>query len=158
LADGAMYNTGQSCCSVERIYVHERVEKEFVDAFVETVRGFRVGDPEDPQTYIGPLARRAQLDVLDDQVADARELGGRVLTGGKRAERPGAYFEPTVVASANQRMKLMREESFGPVIGIASVKSDEEAVALMNDTEYGLTAGVYSRDLGRAERVLAQVN
>ena len=158
LADGAMYNTGQSCCSVERIYVHERVEKEFVDAFVEAVRGFRLGDPEDPDTYIGPLARRAQLDVLDEQVADAVKLGGRVLTGGKRAERPGAYFEPTVVAGATQRMKLMRDESFGPVIGIASVKSDEEAVGLMNDTEYGLTAGVYSRDLGRAERVLARVN
>jgi acyl-CoA reductase-like NAD-dependent aldehyde dehydrogenase len=158
LADGAMYNTGQSCCSVERIYVHERVEAEFLDAFVAAVRGFHVGDPEDPATYIGPLARRAQLDLLDEQVADAVAQGGRVLTGGKRADRAGAYFEPTVVAGATQRMKLMRDESFGPVIGVARVSSDDEAVTLMNDTEYGLTAGVYSRDVGRAERVLARVN
>ena len=158
LADGAMYNTGQSCCSVERIYVHEQVEAAFVEAFVEVVRGFRLGDPEDPETYIGPLARPAQLDVLDAQVADAVAGGARLLTGGKRAARTGAYFEPTVLAGATQRMKLMRDESFGPIIGIGSVKDDEEAVALMNDTEYGLTAGVYCRDLARAERVLARVD
>jgi len=122
------------------------------------VRGFRVGDPEDPETYIGPLARRAQLDVLDEQVADAVSQGARLLVGGKRAAGPGAYYEPTVLAGATQRMKLMRDESFGPIIGIARVKDDEEAVALMNDTEYGLTAGVYSRDLTRAERVLGRVN
>jgi acyl-CoA reductase-like NAD-dependent aldehyde dehydrogenase len=158
LADGAMYNTGQSCCSVERIYVHERVEAAFVEAFVEVVRGFRLGDPEDPETYIGPLARRAQLDVLDEQVSDAVALGARLLTGGKRTERSGTYYEPTVLAGATQRMKLMRDESFGPIIGIARVKDDDEAVSLMNDTEYGLTAGVYSRDLERAERVLARVD
>ena len=158
LADGAMYNTGQSCCSVERIYVHERVEAAFVDAFVEVVRGFKLGDPEDPDTYIGPLARPAQLDVLDEQVADAVARGARLLVGGKRAARPGAYYEPTVLAGATQHMKLMRDESFGPIIGIARVKDDEEAVTLMNDTEYGLTAGVYAHDLARAERVLARVN
>jgi len=158
LADGAMYNTGQSCCSVERIYVHERAEAAFVEAFVEVVRGFRLGDPEAPDTYIGPLARRAQLDVLDGQVSDAVALGARLLTGGKRADRPGAYYEPTVLSGTTQRMKLMRDESFGPIIGIARVQDDDEAVALMNDTEYGLTAGVYSRDLGRAERVLARVD
>lgn len=158
LADGAMYNAGQSCCSVERIYVHERVEAAFVEAFVDVVRGLRLGDPEDAETYIGPLARRAQLDVLDEQVADAVAGGARLLTGGKRAARAGAYYEPTVLAGATQRMKLMREESFGPIIGIASVKDDDEAVTFMNDTEYGLTAGVYCRDLARAERVLSRVD
>jgi acyl-CoA reductase-like NAD-dependent aldehyde dehydrogenase len=158
LADGAMYNTGQSCCSVERIYVHERVEAAFVEAFVDVVRGFRLGDPEDPETYIGPLARRAQLDVLDAQVADAVAQGARLLIGGKRAARSGTYYEPTVLAAATQKMLLMQDESFGPIIGIAKVANDDEAVAAMNDTEYGLTAGVYSRDMARAERVLARVN
>jgi acyl-CoA reductase-like NAD-dependent aldehyde dehydrogenase len=158
LADGAMYNGGQSCCSVERIYVHEAVADAFVAAFVDVVKGFKMGDPEDRSTYIGPLARREQLDVLDAQVADARALGGRVLTGGKRAAGPGAYFEPTVIAGATNAMRVMRDESFGPIIGIASVEDDAEAIERMNDTEYGLTAGVYSRDNGRAAKVLSHVN
>jgi acyl-CoA reductase-like NAD-dependent aldehyde dehydrogenase len=158
LADGAMYNGGQSCCSVERIYVHKDVEQAFVEAFVDVVKGFKLGDPEDKTTYIGPLARREQLAVLDQQVTDAVAKGARVLTGGHRAERRGAYYEPTVLAGATNAMRVMRDESFGPIIGIASVASDEEAVTLMNDTEYGLTAGVYSRDGARATRVLAQVH
>jgi acyl-CoA reductase-like NAD-dependent aldehyde dehydrogenase len=158
LADGAMYNGGQSCCSVERIYVHAAVERPFLEAFVEVVNGMKLGDPEDKTTYIGPLARREQLDVLDAQVADAVAKGARVLTGGHRAERPGAYFQPTVLAGATNAMHVMRDESFGPIIGIASVKSDDEAVTQMNDTEYGLTAGVYARDRERAARVLARIN
>jgi acyl-CoA reductase-like NAD-dependent aldehyde dehydrogenase len=158
LADGAMYNTGQSCCSVERIYVHEAVYESFVEAFVNTVRGYKLGDPEEADTYIGPLAREAQLAVLEAQVADAVEKGAKVLTGGKRAERSGWYFEPTVIAGATNAMQLMREESFGPIIGISRVASDDEAVASMNDTEYGLTAGVYTKDRARAERLLSRVD
>jgi acyl-CoA reductase-like NAD-dependent aldehyde dehydrogenase len=158
LADGAMYNTGQSCCSVERIYVHERVADAFTNAFVETVRGFRVGDPEDPETYIGPLARQAQLGILETQVADALAKGAKLLTGGQRPERRGYYFEPTVLSNATNAMTVMREESFGPIIGIATVSSDEEAVRLMNDTEYGLTAGVYGRDPERARHILKKVS
>jgi acyl-CoA reductase-like NAD-dependent aldehyde dehydrogenase len=158
LADGAMYNTGQSCCSVERIYVHERIHDTFVDAFLAAVAGFRVGDPADEATYIGAVTRQAQLDVLAAQVADALAKGGQLRTGGRRIDRPGHWFEPTVVTNANHDMLLMREESFGPVIGIQKVKGDEEAVALMNDTRYGLTAGVYTRDEARAKRLLAQVD
>jgi acyl-CoA reductase-like NAD-dependent aldehyde dehydrogenase len=158
LADGAMYNAGQSCCSVERIYVHEKVESAFLAAFVDAVKGFVLGDPEDPATYFGPLARKAQLEVLDAQVSDAVARGAHVLTGGRRADRPGAYFEPTVLAGATNEMRVMREESFGPIIGIARVKSDDEAIALMNDTEYGLTAGIYTRDTARAHRVMQRVN
>jgi acyl-CoA reductase-like NAD-dependent aldehyde dehydrogenase len=153
-----MYNAGQSCCSVERIYVHRAVEGPFLGAFVEAVEGFVIGDPADETTYIGPLAREEQLAVLDAQVRDAIEKGGRVLTGGKRIERPGFYFQPTVVAGATNDMLLMTEESFGPVIGVMAVGSDDEAVERMNDSEYGLTAGVYSRDRARAERVLSRVN
>ncbi|MFO7181792.1 MAG: aldehyde dehydrogenase family protein [Pseudomonadota bacterium] len=158
LADGAMYNAGQSCCAVERIYVHEAIYDEFLAAFVQTVRGFVVGDPEDERTYLGPLARAEQRDVLDAQVADAVARGATVLCGGKRIDGPGNYYEPTVVANATNAMRLMREESFGPVIGIARVSDDERAIELMNDTEYGLTAGVYTRDRARAERVLARLD
>ncbi len=157
-ADGAMYNTGQSCCSVERIYVHEKIHDTFVDAFVKEVKGFRIGDPTRDDSYIGPLTRAPQLAVLADQVADALAKGAKLLTGGRRIEQPGNWFEPTVFANVNHTMKLMRDESFGPVIGIQKVASDDEAVRLMNDTEYGLTAAVYTRDPARAEGLLARLN
>jgi acyl-CoA reductase-like NAD-dependent aldehyde dehydrogenase len=157
VADGAFYNNGQSCCAVERIYVAEAIHDAFVEAFVAEVRAFRLGDPMDEATYIGPLARRGQIAVLRRQVAEARRLGGRVLVGGQPIERRGNWFAPTVVVDADHRMSLMREESFGPVIGIQRVASDEEAVSLMNDTPYGLTAGVYTRAEKRAKRILAEV-
>jgi len=158
IADGAFYNTGQSCCAVERIYVHSGVFDPFVAALVETVRGFKVGDPMDPATYIGPLARPAQVAVLEDQVADATGKGARILCGGRRMDRPGNYFEPTVLVDVNHGMKVMRDESFGPVIGIMAVDGDEQAVERMRDTDYGLTAGVYAKDRSRAEKLLARVD
>jgi acyl-CoA reductase-like NAD-dependent aldehyde dehydrogenase len=158
LADGAMYNTGQSCCSVERIYVHEKIYDAFLAAFVATVRGFKVGDPTAEDSYIGAITRSPQLDVLDAQVADARAKGARLLLGGQRLSGPGNWYAPTVFADVNHSMELMREESFGPIIGIQKVASDAEAVELMNDTRYGLTAGVYSPDEARAKALLAQVN
>src|SRR5688572_484448 len=158
LADGAMYNTGQSCCAVERIYVEKSVEGPFLEAFLATVAGFKLGDPENSDTYIGPLARAQQLEVLSAQVADAVERGARVLTGGKRVDRTGNYFQPTVIGGANNTMRVLREESFGPIIGIAAVEDDADAIRKMNDTEYGLTAGVYTRDRARAEAILSQVD
>jgi acyl-CoA reductase-like NAD-dependent aldehyde dehydrogenase len=158
LADGAMYNTGQSCCSVERIYVHERLHDAFVDAFVATVRGFKVGDPTDPATYIGAITRAPQLEVLEAQIADALAKGARLQVGGHRIERPGNWFEPTVLTDVDHRMALMRDESFGPIIGIQRVRDDAEALALMNDTRYGLTAGVYTPDTARARAILGKVN
>jgi acyl-CoA reductase-like NAD-dependent aldehyde dehydrogenase len=157
IADGAFYNTGQSCCSVERIYVNERIYQPFVDAFVAEVKGFRRGDPADEKTYIGPLTRAPQLKVLEAQVKDAKKKGARVLVGGDRVKAKGNWFEPTVLVNVNHSMEVMREESFGPVIGIMPVKSDAEAVKLMNDTEYGLTAGVYTADRKRAEKILEDV-
>ena len=157
LADGAMYNTGQSCCSVERIYVHEKIHDAFVAAFVETVKGYRMGDPASEDTYIGAITRAPQLAVLEAQVADAVAKGATLHLGGRRGASPGHWFEPTVLSHVDHRMEVMREESFGPVIGIQKVASDEEAVRLMNDTRYGLTAGVYTPDRQRAEALLAQV-
>jgi acyl-CoA reductase-like NAD-dependent aldehyde dehydrogenase len=158
IADGAFYNTGQSCCSVERIYVHEKVYEEFVAAFVATVKGFISGDPKDEKTYIGPITRPSHLAFLEKQVADATKKGAQLLTGGKRKGGTGYYFEPTVFRGVNHTMELMREETFGPLIGIQSVASDAEAIKLMNDTAYGLTAGVYSRGESRAKAILAEVN
>jgi acyl-CoA reductase-like NAD-dependent aldehyde dehydrogenase len=157
LADGAMYNTGQSCCSVERIYVHENIHDDFVDAFVRTVAGFRMGDPTREDTYIGAITRAPQLDVLEAQVDDAIARGATLLVGGERRIGDGNWFDATVLINVDHTMDLMREESFGPVIGIQKVRGDDEAVKLMNDTRYGLTAGVYTRDEQRAKRILAQV-
>jgi acyl-CoA reductase-like NAD-dependent aldehyde dehydrogenase len=117
----------------------------------------RIGDPTDESSYIGPLTREAQLEVLEAQVADARSKGARLLAGGRRLDPPGNWFEPTVFSQVDHGMALMREESFGPIIGIQKVAGDDEAVRLMNETEYGLTAGVYTQDAARAERILAQV-
>jgi acyl-CoA reductase-like NAD-dependent aldehyde dehydrogenase len=158
LADGAMYNTGQSCCSVERIYVHEALHDAFLSAFVDTVRDFKVGDPMAEDTYIGPITRAAQLQVLDAQVADAGEKGAQLQLGGHRLPGPGNWYAPTVFSGVDHGMLLMREESFGPIIGIQKVRGDDEAVQLMNDNRYGLTAGVYTPDRKRAQALLSRVN
>ena len=157
LADGAFYNNGQSCCAVERIYVHSDVYDEFLEAFMATVKGFKLGDPTDPDTYLGPVSRKPQLNVLADQVKDAIAKGATLRCGGKRLDRPGWYFAPTVLTEVNHTMAVMQEESFGPVIGIQRVASDEEAVALMQDTPYGLTAAVYGTERERAIAILGQL-
>ena len=157
-ADGAFYNNGQSCCAVERIYVHEKIYDRYVEEFISEVRSWKKGPPTEAGVYIGPLTRKDQLDLLQQQILDARSKGAQVATGGNRVNQKGYYFEPTVLLNVNHSMRVMREESFGPIIGIMKVKSDEEAVALMNDTEYGLTASVYTRDEQRARKILAQMH
>lgn len=155
-ADGAFYNNGQSCCAIERLYVHAAIFDRFVASFVDVVKGFKAGDPRRATTYLSVLTRPAQVPVLAAQVADAKAKGARVLLGGKPT-RDRRGFEPTVLVDVNHRMAIMREESFGPVIGIMRVRDDAEAVALMNDSPYGLTAGVYCREPRRAEAILRQV-
>jgi acyl-CoA reductase-like NAD-dependent aldehyde dehydrogenase len=157
VADGAFYNAGQSCCAVERIYVHKQIHDKFVDSFLNEVENYKVGTPMDETTYVGPLTRAPQLDLLARQVADAKAKGAKLLCGGHRLEGQGNYFAPTVLTHANHSMEVMREESFGPIIGIQKVGDDEEALELMNDTDYGLTAGVYTVDQKRAEKILARV-
>ncbi len=159
LADGAFYNNGQSCCSVERIYVHAKVYDQFVEHFVNTVKGFVTGDPNDEKTYIGPLTRAAQLSVVKNQVTDAMAKGAKLMVGGQKvANSKGHYFQPTVLTNVTHSMDVMREESFGPVIGIQKVANDNEALMLINDTAYGLTSAVYSASRERAHTILAQAN
>ena len=158
IADGAFYNNGQSCCSVERIYVQSAIYDSFVEAFVDEVKSWKMGSPTEDGVYITVLSRRAQLDLLAGQVSDAVAKGAKILLGGKRVDRKGNYFEPTVLVNVTHDMSVMREESFGPIIGIMRVEDDAEAVRLMNDTVYGLTAGVYSASQPRAEAILSQID
>ncbi len=157
-ADGAFYNSGQSCCAVERIYVHEKVYDQYVEEFVREVKSYRLGSPLEEGTYIGPLTRKAQVEFLEEQVAEAVKYGATLRAGGNKVEGAGNYFEPTVLTEVTHQMSVMRDESFGPIIGIMKVADDEEAIRLMQDTDYGLTASVYCSDRERAERILRQIN
>lgn len=157
-ADGAFYNNGQSCCAVERIYVHEAVYEQYVEEFVKEVKSYKVGSPTEEGVYVGPLTRKDQIKVLEEQVRDAVEKGAKTVLGGKPMQRKGYYFEPSVLINVNNQMRVMQEESFGPIIGIMKVKDDEQALQLMDDTNYGLTAAVYSRSMERAENILSRLN
>ena len=157
-ADGAFYNNGQSCCAVERIYVHEKVYDDYLKHFTEEVKSWKKGLPTDAGVYIGALTREAQIEVLERQVKNALDKGAKLICGGKRIDKPGNYFEPTILTNVTNEMDVMQEESFGPLIGIMKVSSDEEAIELMNDTKYGLTASVYSNSQERAESILSQID
>ncbi|MEO0985717.1 MAG: aldehyde dehydrogenase family protein [Cyanobacteria bacterium J06639_14] len=158
VADGAFYNNGQSCCAIERIYVHAAIYEEFLEAFLATVNGFVMGDPSDANTYLGPVSRQVHLDELERQVKDAVTQGATLHCGGHRIEGTGWYFAPTVLTEVSHAMAVMRDETFGPIIGIQKVENDADAIALMNDTAYGLTAAVYSSNRHRAVKILGQVN
>lgn len=157
-ADGAFYNNGQSCCAVERIYVHEKVYDRYVDEFLKEVKTYKMGLPTEDGVYLGAITRKEQLSVLEDQVKEAVTRGAQLLTGGHRVAGRGYFFEPTVLVGVDHTMKVMKDESFGPVIGIMKVKDDSAAISLMKDSEYGLTAAVYSASRSRAEGILRQVD
>jgi len=157
-ADGAFYNNGQSCCSVERIYVHEKNYEAYLSAFVDEVKSWKSGLPTTDGVYIGALTRKAQIAILENQIKDALNKGAKLVTGGKAPQGKGYYFEPTVLTEVTNDMLVMQEESFGPIIGIMKVKDDNEALKMMQDTDYGLTAAVYTADQSRAEKILAQLD
>lgn len=147
--DGAFFNSGQSCCAIERIYVHERIYDAFLEGFVEQTKQYRLGNPLNPETTLGPLVRASAADFVRDQTEEAIRAGARALIDPLLfpADRPGTpYLAPQVLVDVDHSMRLMSEESFGPVIGIMKVRSDEEAIELMNDSPYGLTASIWTRD------------
>ncbi|MBC7862038.1 MAG: aldehyde dehydrogenase family protein, partial [Bacteroidia bacterium] len=158
IADGAFYNNGQSCCAVERVYVHEKIYDAYVKEFVEEVKSWKNGLPTEDGVYISVVSRKPQVDFIDQQVKEAVAKGAKILSGGKKTEGKGYGFEPTVLVNVDHTMSIMKDESFGPVIGIMKVKNDEEALKLMQDTEYGLTAAVYSKTFDRAQKILSQIN
>jgi acyl-CoA reductase-like NAD-dependent aldehyde dehydrogenase len=133
------------------------VYDKYLDEFVNEVKSWKIGKPEEAGVYIGPLTRKDQMVVLERQVTQALDKGAKLVHGGKRIDGKGYYFEPTILVDVNNSMNVMREESFGPIIGIMKVRSDDEAVALMQDTEYGLTAGVYSASQQRAENIIQRI-
>lgn len=157
-ADGAFYNNGQSCCSVERIYVHEKNYDEYLTAFVNEVKSWKSGLPTKDGVYLGALTRKEQIIVLENQVKDALAKGAKLLIGGKAILKKGYFFEPTVLTDVTNDMLVMQEESFGPIIGVMKVKDDEEALKMMQDTNYGLTASVYTADQSRAEKILSRLD
>jgi acyl-CoA reductase-like NAD-dependent aldehyde dehydrogenase len=157
-ADGAFYNNGQSCCSVERIYVHEKVYDAYVAAFIKEVQSYTIGNPLSEDVYIGALTRKEQAAFLASQVQDAVSKGASILCGGKPIQGAGNYFEPTVLVNVTHDMEVMKEESFGPIIGIMKVTDDANALTLMNDTQYGLTASVYCNNEKRALAIQSQLN
>lgn len=157
IADGGFYNAGQSCCGVERVYVHKSVYEKFLELLLaKTTEMFKIGNPHDPATTMGPMANPGDPANILRQVEDAKKKGGRVLCGGdvaKDSEGLGRFFQPTLVADCDHSMEIMTLESFGPVLGIASVESDEQALEMMNDSRYGLTASIYSTSQDRVERM-----
>jgi len=156
--EGVVYNNGQSCCAVERIYVHEKIYDQFVESYTKQLRKMVIGDPLLPTTDIGPLSRKEQVGFLQSQIKDAVEKGATLLTGGAALPGKGYFMEPAVLVNVSHAMSLMTDESFGPVIGIQKVRNDDEAVQLMQDTAYGLTAAVYSDSFDRASAVMEKIN
>lgn len=156
--EGVVYNNGQSCCAVERIYVHEKVYDDFLNSFTEQAKALKIGNPKEEGIDIGPLTRKEQLAFILDQIQDAQNKGAELIAGGYRLQQPGYYMVPAVLSNVNHDMSVMKEESFGPVIGIQKVSNDSEAIDLMKDTSYGLTAAVYTSNEERAEKILRQMN
>jgi acyl-CoA reductase-like NAD-dependent aldehyde dehydrogenase len=153
LVDGAFFNAGQSCCGIERIYVQRSLYDRFVEAFVAQVKAYRLGDPREPATTLGPLARARAADAVREQIAEATAMGARALVDPRAfaADAPGtAYLAPQVLVDVHHGMRVMSEESFGPVVGIMPVADDAEAVVRMNDSPYGLTASVWTADTDAA--------
>ncbi|MEM1375889.1 MAG: betaine-aldehyde dehydrogenase [Pseudomonadota bacterium] len=154
---GNFYSSGQVCSNGTRVFVHSSIKQQFLDWLVERTRTAIIGDPMDEATNFGPMTSQAQLDIAERYVLHGVEEGAKLVLGGKRVEREGFYFEPTIFADVTDDMRIAREEIFGPVMCVLDFENEAEVVARANDTEFGLAAGVFTNDLTRAHRVIAQL-
>lgn len=157
LMDGAMFNAGQCCCGIERIYVHESLYDAFVEKAVAWVKALKLGNPLDQETTVGPMANVRFADEVRAQIAEAVEAGAAALIDPFPEDDGGAYLTPQILTGVTHAMRVMRDESFGPVVGIMSVKDDAEAIALMNDSQFGLTAAVFTTDPEAADDIGARL-
>ncbi len=159
IVDGGCYNSGQSCCAIERVYVHRKQYKAFIDQARQVMSAYRLGDPLDQTVTMGPLATSATIQLLDAQISAAERGGARVALGGKRMDQvPGNFYLPTLLADVSNDAEIMREESFGPVLPVCPVDNDAQALKMMNASRYGLTASVWTSDRQRAEWFAARLN
>ena len=159
LIDGAMFNSGQCCCGIERIYVHESLFDQFVEKAVAIVNGYKLGNPLDTETTLGPMAHFRFADEVRAQTAEAIAMGAKAhIDPALFPKDGGAYLMPQILTNVTHDMRVMRDESFGPVVGIMSVKDDAEAIKLMNDSNFGLTASVWTQDTARAEAIADQID
>jgi len=153
LIDGAMFNSGQCCCGIERIYVHQHLYEAFVEKAVAIVKSYRLGNPLDPETTLGPMANVRFADTVRSQISEALDAGAKAHIEMFAADDGGAYLSPQILTEVNHTMRVMREESFGPVVGIMPARDDEEAVALMNDSNFGLTVSLWTKDTAKADEL-----
>lgn len=160
LVDGSFFNSGQSCCGIERIYVNEAIYDEFVDEFVRVTKEYKLGNPSDPEINLGPMVRTSAADFVRRQISEAVSQGAKALIDEAwfpHSKPNTPYLAPQVLIDVNHDMRVMSEESFGPVIGIMAVKDDDEAIELMNDSQYGLTASIWTKDAKAAEAIANQL-
>jgi acyl-CoA reductase-like NAD-dependent aldehyde dehydrogenase len=161
IVDGAIFNSGQSCCSIERVYVHEKVHDDFVQAVIKVLAGYKLGDPRDPTTQIGPVVSKRSLATIHAHIRDAVDKGAVDSSPEVPSQtvppKGGNYIKPTLLTNVTHDMDVMNEETFGPVIPVMKVGNDEEAIRLMNDSEFGLTASIWTKNVAEGELLAEQV-
>ncbi|QIW99124.1 hypothetical protein AMS68_004642 [Peltaster fructicola] len=162
IVDGAVFNSGQSCCSIERVYVARAVHDKFVEAVQKVLSGYKVGHPFDKSTHLGPVISKAALERINQHIKDAVAKGAKNMTPKSESltsfPQDGNYVSPTLLTNVNHKMLVMQEETFGPIIPVVAVNSDEEAVELMNDSQFGLTASVWTKDVARGHELIADID